>query len=76
MNANNNRKQTRVTANDVLVAFLTGGVDAVRDLHKRSEIAVKTMGNAIEALTAKGLDSAELASLADDLFPEIGRAHV
>lgn len=72
MNANNTRKQTRVTANDVLVAFLTGGSDAVRDLHKRSEIAPKTMTNAVEALGAKGLDVAELAALADDLFPETG----
>lgn len=72
MNANNTRKPTRVTANDVLVAFLTGGTDAVRDLHKRSEIASKTMANAVQALTDKGMDTAELASLADDLFPETG----
>ena len=67
MTASNTRKPTRVTANDVLVAFLTGGADAVRDLHKRSEIASKTMANAVEALAAKGMDTGELAALADDL---------
>lgn len=72
MTAATARKATRVTANDVLVAFLTGGSAGVRDLHKRSEIASKTMANAVEALAAKGLDAADLSDLADELFPETG----
>lgn len=72
MTASNTRNKSRVTANDVLVAFLTGHTDAVRELHKRSEIASKTMENAVEALTAKGIDAYSLASLADELFPETG----
>ena len=68
MNANNNRK-ARVTGKDVALLAITDGMQAVRDLHTRSEIAAATFDNAVTLLANKPDLARQLAALSDELHP-------
>lgn len=62
-------RKSRVTGKDVALLAITDGMQAVRDLHTRSEIAAATFDNAVELLANKPELARQLADLSDELHP-------
>lgn len=65
-------RKSRVSAHDIVFAFLTEGIDAVKQLHATKGCSSLALEKATDLLSEKGRDVRPLSELKASLYPNEG----